>query len=592
MANINGNNNANTLIGTAFADNINARGGNDYVDAGDGNDYVDGGNGNDILKGGLGHDQMFGGANNDRLNGGEGDDALDGGTGIDWADFDGGAAVNVDLTAGIATGQGTDTLVNFENVLGSSFGDRIKGTSGNNTLDGAAGDDTFVATSGTDVIIGGLGGDTINFSALTAGVTSNLTAYSSTGATGTLSGIENITGSALADTLTGDAGDNVIDGGLGNDIINGGAGVDTAVISGNPNAPFNQGAFANLTTGISTGGAGTDTLIGIENLTGSDFKDQLTGNAGNNVLNGGASSDALFATQGIDVYDGSTGNHDTVYFTNQPGATANLATGTYAFDANNHGTLANIDDLVGGTGNDSFTGNAAANVLDGMDGSDTLAGGLGNDGLYGGAGSDVLIADGGNDILSGDYSYFDYGDDASDTFVIGTNAGTVTINDFTLGVDKLDVSAFSLGTSNYWTASAEQSALTVTTLTLTGQNQEVVTIDLRGIPDGYNLSLNDMIGGSTGLIAAPPAFPDGNGFADVFTIQPQSSGRFTQSGFEDGLDMLDLTFLNQPGWQGAQGAAYDGSVLFDFWNTTTGDAFELHLPGVGFGLITQADIII
>jgi hypothetical protein len=103
-----------------------------------------------------------------------------------------------------------------------------------------------------------------------------------------------------------------------------------------------------------------------------------------------------------------------------------------------------------------------------------------------------------------------------------------------------------------------------------------------------------MIGGSTGLIPPAPTYPlnGGNGVSDIFTIQPQSSGTLEQAGFEDGLDFLDLTFLNQPGWQGAQGAAYDGSVLFDFWNTTTGDAFELHLPGVGFGLITQADIII
>jgi Ca2+-binding RTX toxin-like protein len=594
VANINGNNNANTLIGTAFADNITARGGNDFVDAGDGDDTVDGGNGDDVLKGGRGNDQMFGGANNDRLHGGEGNDYLDGGTGIDWADFDGGAAVDVDLTAGTAFGQGSDTLFNFENVLGSSFADRIKGTAGNNVLDGAGGNDTFIATLGSDTIIGGLGSDTINFSALTSAVTNNLAAgtYTATGATGILSGIENIVGSAYSDTLTGDAGDNVIDGGLGNDIINGGAGIDTAVLSGNINAPFNRGAFANLTTGISTGGAGTDTLIGIENLTGSDFKDQLTGDAGNNVLNGGADVDQLFATQGIDVYDGGSGNHDTVYFTNQPGATANLATGTYAFDANNHGTLLNIDDLVGGSGNDNFTGNAAANTLDGMAGNDTIAGGLGNDLIFGGAGSDTLIADAGNDELTGNYSYFDFGDYASDTFVIGTDAGNVLIHDFELGVDKLDVSAFNLGTSNYWTASASQSALTCVTLTLTGQNQEVVTITMRGIPDGYNLSLNDMIGGSTALIPPPPTFPDGNGLADIFTIQPQSSGTFTQPGFEDGLDLLDLTFLNQPGWEGSQGAASDGSVLFDFWNTTTGDHFELHLPDVGYGLITAADIII
>jgi len=596
MAVINGTGQANNLIGTAFDDIIDAKGGNDFVDAGDGNDYVDGGNGNDVLKGGLGNDRMFGGANNDRLHGGEGDDQLDGGTGIDWADFDGGAAVNVDLTAGIATGQGNDTLVNFENVLGSSFADRIKGSTGNNVLTGASGNDTFIATLGNDTINGGADIDTIDFSALTTSVTASLATanYSATGATGTLSGVENIVGSTFADTLTGDAGNNVIDGGLGNDIINGGAGIDTAVISGNPNAPFNQGAFANLTTGVSTGGAGTDTLIGIENLTGSDFKDQLTGNAGNNVLNGGANVDSLFATQGIDVYDGGAGAHDTVYFTGQPAATASLATGTYSFDANNYGTLVNIEDLVGGSGGDTLTGNAAANTLDGMDGNDTIAGGLGNDLIFGGAGSDILIADGGNDQLTGNYSFFDFGDYASDTFVIGTNANTVTINDFQLGVDKLDVSAFNLGSSNYWTASASQSALTVTTLTLTGQAQEVVTIQLQGVSGGHNLSLNDMIGGTTALIPPAPAYPvnGGNGLADIFVIQPQSSGTITQAGFEDGLDLLDLTFLNQPGWDGSQGAANDGSVLFDFWNYTSGDHFQLNLPGVGFGLITQADIII
>ncbi len=596
MAVINGNGQANNLFGTPLDDIIDAKGGNDVVDAGDGNDTVFGGNGNDTLKGGRGNDLLFGGANNDRMNGGDGDDQLDGGTGTDWVDFDGGAAVNVDLTAGTATGQGNDTIFSVENVLGSSFADTIKGSAANNVLDGAAGNDTFIATQGTDTIRGGIGTDAIRFTALTSGVTASLASgtYSATSATGTLNSIENMTGTAFADTLTGDAGDNVIDAGLGDDIISGGAGIDTAVLSGNINAPFNRGAFANLTTGTSTGGSGTDTLIGIENLTGSDFTDHLTGNAGNNALNGGASSDAFFATQGVDVYNGDTGNHDTVYFTGQPGVTASLATGTYSFDANNHGTMTNIDDLFGGANNDSLTGDAVANILDGMEGNDTVAGGLGNDEIWGGAGSDTLIADGGNDYLNGDYSRFDFGDNSSDTFVIGTNAGTVTIGDFELGIDKLDVSAFNLGSSNYWTASASQSALTVTTLTLTGQAQEVVTIQLQGVSGGHNLSLSDMIGGTTALIPPTPTYPTngGNGVADIFVIQPQSSGTLIRAGFEDGLDLLDLTFLNQPGWQGAQGAAYDGSVLFDFWNTTTGDAFELSLPGVGFGLITQADIII
>lgn len=597
MANINGNNAANTLIGTAFADNINAKGGNDFVDAGDGNDVVDGGSGNDILKGGRGNDQLFGGADDDRLNGGDGDDYIDGGSGnADWAEFDGGAAVNVDLTAGTATGQGNDTLVGIERVLGSSFNDTLKGNSANNRLDGADGNDTFIATLGNDAIIGGAGVDLISFGGLGQSVNANLAAgtYNAGTASGTLSGIENVTGTAFADTIVGNSGDNVIDGGVGSDSLDGGAGIDTLKITANTSAPYNQGAFVNLTTGTSTSYGSTDTLQNFENVIGSDASDFITGNAGNNSINGGGASDSIYATQGIDVYDGGTGANDTVYFAGQPGATANLATGTYSFDANNYGTMVNIKHLIGGAADDTLTGNTAANKLDGDAGNDVLAGGAGNDEVWGGAGSDRLIADGGNDLLVGDYSLSGYGDNASDIFEIGTNAGTVTLQDFDQGVDKVDLTAFNLGSSNYWTASAAQSSPYVTTMTLTGQAQEVVTVNLVGVPAGHTLTLNDMIGGSTSLIPPTPTYPlnGGNGVADIFVIQPQHTGTQELTGFEDGLDRIDLTFLNQPGWQGAQGGASDGTTLFDFWNTTTGDVFHLHVAGVGFGLITQPDIII
>jgi hypothetical protein len=168
----------------------------------------------------------------------------------------------------------------------------------------------------------------------------------------------------------------------------------------------------------------------------------------------------------------------------------------------------------------------------------------------------------------------------------------VTIVDFEIGIDKIDFTDFNLGNSTYWTASAAQSSPSVTTLTLTGQAQEQVTVVLQGVSDGYTMTLNDMIGGSTSLIAAPPVNPNGNGIADIFVILPQVSGTQVISGFEDGLDRIDLTFLNQPGWDGSQGGAPDGSTLFQFWNSTTGDNFELLMDGVGFGLITQPDIII
>src|SRR5690606_38488731 len=93
----------------------------------------------------------------DVLVGGLGLDRLDGGTGVDRADYsEAYGAVWVDL----ATGAGRwnyaegDTLSGIENVVGTSYGDRIAGNSVNNVLTGGAGADAFVigAGFGHDVI--------------------------------------------------------------------------------------------------------------------------------------------------------------------------------------------------------------------------------------------------------------------------------------------------------------------------------------------------------------------------------------------------------------------------------------------------------
>jgi serralysin len=55
-------------------------------------------------------------------------------------------------------------------------------------------------------------------------------------------------------------------------------------------------------------GAGTDTLISIENLTGSAFADILTGNNGDNMLSGGAGNDLLTGGLGQDTLTGGAGN--------------------------------------------------------------------------------------------------------------------------------------------------------------------------------------------------------------------------------------------------------------------------------------------
>jgi len=109
-----------------------------------------------------GNDTITGGAGRDRLEGNGGDDTIDGLGGVDGVAYYSAAfAVNVDLTAGVATGGlGNDTLRNIEEAIGSVFGDTLKGSLSDNRLEGSDGNDTLISTSGNDTLDGGLGIDT------------------------------------------------------------------------------------------------------------------------------------------------------------------------------------------------------------------------------------------------------------------------------------------------------------------------------------------------------------------------------------------------------------------------------------------------
>jgi Ca2+-binding RTX toxin-like protein len=58
-----------------------------------------------------------------------------------------------------------------------------------------------------------------------------------------------------------------------------------------------------------------------------------------------------------------------------------------------------VENLIGGSGNDTLTGDANANQIDGAAGNDTLNGGLGADTLIGGAGREFFVF---NSRLGGD----------------------------------------------------------------------------------------------------------------------------------------------------------------------------------------------
>jgi Ca2+-binding RTX toxin-like protein len=80
--------------------------------------------------------------------------------------------VTADLSVGIATGEGNDTLLNIENVTGSSSDDTITGNNlanvllgggGNDALHGGDGNDTLTGGAGIDQLLGDAGHDTLKW---------------------------------------------------------------------------------------------------------------------------------------------------------------------------------------------------------------------------------------------------------------------------------------------------------------------------------------------------------------------------------------------------------------------------------------------
>jgi len=100
---------------------------------------------------------------NNVIDAGAGNNILNGGAGIDTASYAYATAAvtaNLALTTAQATGgSGSDTLLNFENLTGSNYNDKLTGNAAANTLIGGAGNDTLTGGAGNDLLIGGTGMD-------------------------------------------------------------------------------------------------------------------------------------------------------------------------------------------------------------------------------------------------------------------------------------------------------------------------------------------------------------------------------------------------------------------------------------------------
>ncbi len=462
-----------------------------------------GGSGNDQLLGGAGADTLVGQSGNNLLDGGEGgdlavyteacaitlqtspadltvqhDDGIDTLVGIETVQADSGSSDYIsgqETTRSLEVNLGANTLrvlngssaelsltvLGFEHALGGDAADTLVGSTADNllagngandelhglegadTLDGGAGDDMLSGGLGADSLVGGDGNDRASYRTSAEGVRVDLASGEAAlgdAAGDTLIGIENLEGSAFADTLTGNnganhlignAGDDILTGGASADTLHGGAGQDEFIYTGP--ADFDATEAVNGGNGYDTilfAGSGGETLVlssnvsGVEEarvaggsldlhinaalangtgevsligntgnnqLTGNDLANLLVGEEGSDTLTGGAGADTLIGSLGADHLDGGVGSDWVSYLNSSLGVSVNLADTVQVIGEAEGDVLTSVENVMGSAHADFIRGNGEANFLSGSAGDDSLQGFAGDDVLEGGGGQDELI---------------------------------------------------------------------------------------------------------------------------------------------------------------------------------------------------------
>ncbi|NCC21342.1 MAG: calcium-binding protein, partial [Alphaproteobacteria bacterium] len=376
IENIVGSSQSDFLVGNGVANSISAGSGNDIVSGGGGSDSLWGGIGNDQLRfddltglginidlqagtayyagdgstdnfyefeefyltnqsdeisGSTGSDHVFGGDGADIFRASAGADTLDGGAGSDTIDYSalgGVTGISVTLnsltpTTVTVTGGDNDTIVNFENVTGSTGADFITGDEFSNIIRGSGGNDVIRGGGGSDVLDGGEGTDTVRFDDLSgAGIILDIGArtadFAGDSSRDTLLDFEvyytsnqadEIRGSAGIDTVYALNGADIFYASAGADILDGGHGSDTidySALSGIGDITVTLNGSTPVTVTLSNGD--DDLIVSIENVTGAAGDDVLTGDDQDNTLRGAAGNDGLDGGEGNDTLEGGLGD--------------------------------------------------------------------------------------------------------------------------------------------------------------------------------------------------------------------------------------------------------------------------------------------
>ncbi len=509
-------------------DNLRLGKGNDTAIGGPGNDVLDGGPGIDDLRGQEGDDVLIAGNDSPRdiLVGGSGNDFLSGSAGADqlFGDecsptmdslFTCDAGYGLSPDAPGLPGGGNDTLLGAggpDVMVGGTGTDEMSSGSvpasgGVNaqrvTAYGGGGNDVFVGGPGPDTFYGGpdndgaLGGGD---SDLLVGGTGNdvLGGGNTTGVPipghplnpaplGSTAQADQLRGGPGNDNLLGSTGADVVEGGPDSDVVDGAEG-DDLVIGGS------QAAGTPDVSDLAKGGPGNDVVIGDNgdrvvgiprqyDIAGAVIggADQLSGDAGDDVVLGGVGNDTVRGDDGNDRLEGGAGSdyvdggdgQDDILGGNSPsflgsvtaaagdaGDSALIGGGGHDVILGDNGTIVRgpvvADDpdapdrisrtvrfldsgpagvIVGG--NDHIFGGEGHDVAFGQVGDDEVVGGNGNDDLEGNQGADTIQGGSGQDDIVGGTSPTALGSgattsqypDSGDTFLAGDDGDDAIVGD-------------------------------------------------------------------------------------------------------------------------------------------------------------------
>lgn len=241
MAILNGDDNSNSIFGTANDDVINGfggtdiisgQGGNDIINGGSevdfldgdaGNDTIDGGDGGDVINGGAGNDILLGGTGADRFDEGAGNDIIDGGSGEDNINYEYSTSeltIRNSKTGGVLViaPDGADTLFNIEIIYPAQGLIRLDNLALYLT------NPNYTTNNGSVAAVDYTGPVTfLEFQLLGSAADETVTASKQNDFLNLLGG---------SDAANGGLGDDVLDGGTGSNFLTGGGDNDTFFLDG------------------------------------------------------------------------------------------------------------------------------------------------------------------------------------------------------------------------------------------------------------------------------------------------------------------------------------------------------------------------